>query len=89
MKIFVPNPENSRKYFFKTIKCFITHKKLNTDEKWICPCESWGPEDFKTGILFKNWPNMKPLPSKTRNMEKTEYPLWISAMGERNDTFQH
>ena len=61
----------------------------NLRGKWIHPSESWGSEDFKTGTLFKNWPNMKPLPSKTRNMEKTEYPLWISAMGERNDTFQH
>ena len=64
-------------------KCFIACKKLNANEKWICPCESWGPGDFKTGILFKNWSNMKPLRSKTRNMEKTEYLFSISVEGER------
>ena len=61
--------------------------KLTFEEKLIInierihPCESWGPEDFKTGIPFKNWPIMKPIPSKTRD----EYQFSISAKGERKD----
>ena len=61
-------------YWFETKQkernCIIMYIKINVNWKWIRPCESWGSEDFKTGILFKNWPNMKPMPSKTRKVEK-------------------
>ena len=76
-------------YWFETKQkewnCIITYIKINVNWKWIRPCESWGSENFKTDIPFKNWPNMKPMPSKTRKGEKTEYPFSISAKGKRKD----
>ena len=65
----------------KKLNCFIPYIKININRKWIHPCDSWGPEDFKTGIVFKNWPIMKPIPSKT----KSEYPFLILAKGERKE----
>ena len=62
-----------QKYLFETekkVNFFITFQKINVNRKWLCPGESWGSEDFKTGIPFKNWPNMKPMPRKTRKGEK-------------------
>ena len=57
----------------KNVKCFQTYIKTNIKENWIYPSESQGFEDFKTGIAFENWPNMKPIPSKTRKVEKKHF----------------
>ena len=57
----------------KDVKCFQTYIKKNIKGNWIYPSESQGFEDFKTGIAFENWPNMKPIPSKTRKVEKTHF----------------
>ena len=59
----------------KNVKCFQTYIKKNIEGNWIYPSESQGFEDFKTGIAFENWPNMKPIPSKTRKVEKN--PLFV------------
>ena len=66
----------------KNVKWFLTYINTNLRGKWIHPSESWGSEDFKTGILFKNWPNLKPIPNKTRKVEKTEYQFSISAKAD-------
>ena len=81
--MFVQTTEISRMKPQKKVKSFITYIKIYVKRKWICPRESWGPEDFKTGIAFKNWPIMKPIPSKTRKVEKSEYQFSISAKGKR------
>ena len=47
------------------------------------------PEDFNSLPDYVTWINGTRVASKTRNMEKTEYLLCISALGERKYTFQH
>ena len=74
-KIIVPNTKMTKNNTKKDVKCFQTYIKKNIKGNWIYPSESQGFEDFKTGIAFENWPNMKPIPSKTRKVEKN--PLFV------------
>ena len=80
-KIIVQNTKMSGKNSKKNLKCFLTYIEINANGKWVHPSESWGPEDFKTGIAFENWWNMKPIPSKTRKVEKSQFQLSVSAKG--------
>ena len=58
-------------------------RKLNVNGKWIDPSESLGSEDFKTGIAFMNWSNMKSISSKTRKVEKSQFQFLFSARGKK------
>ena len=74
-------PKCQEKTAKKNLKCFLTYIEINVNGKWVHPFESWGPKDFKTGIAFENWWNMKPIPSKTRKVEKSQFQLSVSAKG--------
>ena len=67
----------------KNVKWFLTYINTNLRGKWIHPSESWGSEDFKTGIAFKNWSNIKPITSKTRKVEKTQFLFSISVKAKK------